>query len=232
MSGWFCLEPRHKYKLERRLHTAANISQKAGVLAFPVCSTRKVHAMGVMPPKIAAARLKAREKPTVRTRFGMTSASVATIVPLYMPKKNENHSRTSVIRVKSGATVSQCITGQVVSRASTVMPISTGRRPIRSEIAPLVKFHINSPDKTGTREGHLWDESGKGSRGAHKKANRQVGFSVSAKRGIIFPPRRGRVRPRGNPLPHSDRTDINCGWSGGCRGGRQFHAGVIRSSRR
>lgn len=61
---------------------------------------------------------------------------------------------------------------------------------------------------------------------------RQVGFSVSAKRGIIFPPRRGRVRPRGNPLPHSDRTDTDCGWSGGCRGGRQFHAGVIRSSRR
>ena len=213
-------------------HSAAHISHQPGALLSPVSSTRAVEIAGVSPPKIVVARLKASEKPMVRTYTGITSVSAATIAPLYMPKKNENHSRTSVIRVKSGATVSQCITGQVVSSASTVMPISTGRRPIRSEIAPLAKFHINSPDKTGTREGHLWDESGKGSRGAHKKANRQVGFSVSAKRGIIFPPRRGRVRPRGNPLPHSDRTDINCGWSGGCRGGRQFHAGVIRSSRR
>ena len=88
-SDVFCLEPRHRYKLEIKLHTAANISQKAGVLAFPVFSTRKVQAIGVIPPKIAAARLKAKEKPTVRTRFGMTSASVATMVPLYIPKKNE-----------------------------------------------------------------------------------------------------------------------------------------------
>ncbi|BDA90994.1 hypothetical protein E3AUHO_36800 [Klebsiella pneumoniae subsp. pneumoniae] len=101
---------------------------------------------------MAVARLKASEKPTVRTYTGITSVSAATIAPLYMSKKNENHSRTSVIRVKSGATVSQCITRQVVSSASTVMPIRTGRRPSRSEIAPLVKFHINSPDKAGMRK--------------------------------------------------------------------------------
>ena len=53
------------------------MSQKAGVLGLPVCSTKKVQAIGVMPPKIAAARLNAKEKPTVRTRFGITSASVA-----------------------------------------------------------------------------------------------------------------------------------------------------------
>ncbi len=181
---------------------------------------------------MAVARLKASEKPTVRTCTSITSVSAATIAPLYMPKKNENHSRTSVIRVKSGATVSQCITGQVVSRASTVMPISTGRRPIRSGDRPAGEVPYQLSGQSGDEESHPRGVCGKGARGAHKKANRQVGFSVSAKRGIIFPPRRGRVRPRGNPLPHSDRTDINCGWSGGCRGGRQFHAGVIRSSRR
>ncbi len=52
-----------------RLHTAASMSQNAGVLALPVFSTRKVQAIGVIPPKIAAARLNAKEKPTVRTRF-------------------------------------------------------------------------------------------------------------------------------------------------------------------
>ena len=44
-----------------RLHTAASMSQNAGVLALPVFSTRKVHAIGVIPPKIAAARLNAKE---------------------------------------------------------------------------------------------------------------------------------------------------------------------------
>ncbi|CNT54667.1 Uncharacterised protein [Salmonella enterica subsp. enterica serovar Bovismorbificans] len=53
-----------------------------------------------------------------------------------MPKKKENHSSTSVMRVKSGAAVSHCMTGQVVISASNVMPINTARRPIRSEIAP------------------------------------------------------------------------------------------------
>ena len=74
-----------------RLQTAASMSQKAGVLGLPVFSTRKVQAIGVIPPKIAAARLNAKEKPTVRTRFGITSASVATMVPLYIPKKNEKN---------------------------------------------------------------------------------------------------------------------------------------------
>ena len=46
------------------------------------------------------------------------------------------------MRVKSGAAVSQCITGQVVSSASRVMPISTGRRPILSEIAPPIGNQI------------------------------------------------------------------------------------------
>ncbi len=133
-------------------HSAAHISHQPGGLLSPVSSTSAVEIAGVSPPKIVVARLKASEKPTVRTYTGITSVSAATIAPLYMPKKNENHSRTSVIRVKSGATVSQCITGQVVRSASTVMPISTGRRPIRSEIAPLVKFHINSPDKAGMRK--------------------------------------------------------------------------------
>ncbi len=133
-------------------HSAAHISHQPGGLLSPVSSTRAVEIAGVRSPKMAVARLKASEKPTVRTCTGITSVSAATIAPLYMSKKNENHSRTSVIRVKSGATVSQCITRQVVSSASTVMPISTGLRPIRSEIAPLAKFHINSPDKAGMRK--------------------------------------------------------------------------------
>lgn len=133
-------------------HSAAHISHQPGGLLSPVSSTSAVEIAGVRSPKMAVARLKASEKPTVRTCTGITSVSAATIAPLYMSKKNENHSRASVIRVKSGATVSQCITGQVVSSASTVMPISTGRRPIRSEIAPLANFHINSPDKAGMRK--------------------------------------------------------------------------------
>ena len=72
------------------------MSQKAGVLGLPVCSTKKVHAIGVMPPKIAAARLNAKEKPTVRTRFGITSASVATMVPLYRPKKKEKYASAMI----------------------------------------------------------------------------------------------------------------------------------------
>ena len=46
------------------------------------------------------------------------------------------------MRIKSGAAVSQCMTGQVVSSASTVIPINTGRRPIRSEIAPPIGSQI------------------------------------------------------------------------------------------
>ncbi len=180
---------------------------------------------------MAVARLKASEKPTVRTCTGITSVSAATIAPLYMPKKNENHSRTSVIRVKSGATVSQCITGRgEQGQHGNAHQHRTTTDPIRDRPAGEVPYQLSG--QSGDEESHPRGVCGKGARGAHKKANRQVGFSVSAKRGIIFPPRRGRVRPRGNPLPHSDRTDTDCGWSGGCRGGRQFHAGVIRSSRR
>lgn len=76
-----------------RLHTAASMSQNAGVLALPVFSTRKVQAIGVIPPKIAAARLNAKEKPTVRTRFGITSASVATIVPVVHTKEEREVSK-------------------------------------------------------------------------------------------------------------------------------------------
>ncbi|VVD94782.1 hypothetical protein PCO31110_01822 [Pandoraea communis] len=42
----------------------------------------------------ASARLNADEKPATRTSTSITSVSAATIAPLYMPKKNENHSGT------------------------------------------------------------------------------------------------------------------------------------------
>ena len=166
-------------------HSAAHISHQPGALLSPVSSTSAVEIAGVRSPKMAVARLKASEKPTVRTCTGITSVSAATIAPLYMPKKNENHSRTSVIRVKSGATVSQCITGQVVSRASTVMPISTGRRPIRSEIAPLAKFHINSPDKAGMRKVTPGACAGRAPEAPIKKPTGRLAFQ-SQRNGELF----------------------------------------------
>ena len=166
-------------------HSAAHISHQPGGLLSPVSSTRAVEIAGVRSPKMAVARLKASEKPTVRTYTGITSVSAATIAPLYMPKKNENHSRTSVIRVKSGATVSQCITRQVVSSASTVMPISTGRRPIRSEIAPLAKFHINSPDKAGMRKVTPGACAGRAPEAPIKKPTGRLAFQ-SQRNGELF----------------------------------------------
>lgn len=65
------------------------------------------------------------------------------------------------------------------------MPISTGRRPIRSEIAPLAKFHINSPDKAGTRKVTRGGVCGKGARGAHKKPTGRLAFQ-SQRNGELF----------------------------------------------
>ncbi len=102
----------------------------------PVDCTRKVDIAGVNPPKIAVARLKAKEKPTTRTFCGMTSVNAATIAPLYMPKKNEKYSKTTNNRSKLGASASQCMAGYAVKIHSSEIANSSGRRPIRSEIAP------------------------------------------------------------------------------------------------
>lgn len=61
-----------------------------------------------------------------------------------------------------------------------------------------------------------------------KKANLTAGSEYE--HSLIL--RRAHVHFRGNHLQHSDRTGTGCGWSGGCRDGRRFHAGAIQWNHR
>jgi hypothetical protein len=48
----------------------------------------------VKPPKIAVARLNAKEKPEARTSRGMISVMNGTMAPLQLPNMQESHSST------------------------------------------------------------------------------------------------------------------------------------------
>ena len=137
---------------------------------------------GVSPPKIVVARLKASEKPTVRTYTGIT-VSAATIAPLYMSKKNENHSRTSVIRVKSGATVSQCITGRGEQRQhGNAHQHRTTTDPVRDRPAGEVPYQLSG--QSGMRKvtrGRVRE----GRQRCHKKPTGRLAFQ-SQRNGELF----------------------------------------------
>src|SRR5262249_49773884 len=94
-----------------RLMAAASDSHSAGAARLPVASIRYVATAGVKPPTLAVARLKAREKRAVRTAGGIISARNGIIAPLYIPKKNENHSSTISSLPKLGAATSHSIAG-------------------------------------------------------------------------------------------------------------------------
>ena len=64
------------------LQIAAKISQYAGEALSPVAWINQVEINGVNPPKMATARLKANEKPTVLASGGMISVSVTIAAPL------------------------------------------------------------------------------------------------------------------------------------------------------
>src|ERR1700688_2950538 len=99
---------------------------------------RYVQIAGVNPPKIAVARLNAKENPEVRISGGMISAKCGIIAPLYTPKRTESHNSTISRRAVEGSLTSHNIAGYAVTIAATVTRISIGRLPILSEMAPPV----------------------------------------------------------------------------------------------